>query len=65
MRLISYNAMLRYALNPTTHLTRNHGGTKSKYFVVELQIFCRGQIGFEFVGLPACLALYFVATNRI
>ena len=39
----------------------------SRLFVVELQIFCRGQIGFKFVGTSACrtLADFFVATNRV
>jgi len=36
-------------------------------FVVELQFFCRGQIGLQFVGRSACrtLADSFVTTNRV
>ena len=39
----------------------------SRFFVVQLQIFCRGQIGLKFVGPSACrtLADFFVATNRV
>ena len=39
----------------------------SRFFVVELQIFCRGQIGFNFVGTSACrtLADFFVTTNHV
>ena len=29
----------------------------SRFFVVELQIFCRGQIGLKFVGTSACRTL--------
>ena len=29
----------------------------SRFFVVELQIFCRGQIGVQFVGTSACRTL--------
>ena len=38
-----------------------------RFSVVELQIFCQGQIGLKFVGPSACrtLAGFFVATNLV
>ena len=39
----------------------------SRFFVLELQFFCRGQIGLKFVWTSVCrtLADFFVATNRV